>query len=381
METPSERRLYVRPYDEVRDILLERLAAGRNPMDNAPKEETRAIIERLGTTEREEWGRVFSAAAEPHFQAGLAAEANGDRARARREFRSAFGLFRVARYPAPNSPAKRAAYKRSQDAYFKLAALSDNGVRRIVAPYVGEAAPGAPIVGYLHRPKVEGKLPIVVQWGGIDSFKEDRRPEPYLAAGVAVLAIDMPGVGDAPIPGSENGQSLWDGVFDWIETKPGLDSQRIAVVGSSTGGYWATKLAHTHRHRIRAAVTHGGPAHYAFQSDWIARAARGEYPFELAETLACAFGRASAAEWIDFAPRLSLLDQGALDGPSAPLLCVNGVDDSVFPISDMYLLLQHGDAKSARFFPGGHMGHGPQLFPTIIAWLVRELKPRLGGGE
>ena len=123
-------------------------------------------------------------------------------------------------------------------------------------------------------------------------------------------------------------------------------------------------------------MTHGGPAHHAFQPDWIARAARGEYPFELAETLASAFGRATAAEWLDYAPRLSLLDQGILDRPSAPLLCINGVDDSVFPIEDMYLLLQHGGAKSARFFPGGHMGHGPAIFPTIVSWLVRELLPR-----
>ena len=27
-----------------------------------------------------------------------------------------------------------------------------------------------------------------------------------------------------------------------------------------------------------------------------------------------------------------------------------------FPIADMYLLLEHGDPKTARFFPGGHMG-------------------------
>ena len=240
-------------------------------------------------------------------------------------------------------------------------------------PYVGDQARGASIVGHLHRPRRDGLLPVVVQWGGIDSFKEDRRPAPYLAAGLAVLAIDMPGVGDAPIPGSETGEELWNGVFDWIAAEPGLDERRIALVGSSTGGYWATKLAHTHRDRIAAAVNHGGPAHLAFEAGWIARASRGEYPFELAETLASAFGRTTAAEWLDYAPRLSLLDQGVLDRPSAPLLCVNGIDDSIFPIEDMYLLLRHGGAKSARFFPGGHMGHDPNLFPTIVNWITQEL--------
>jgi esterase FrsA len=373
METQCAQSLYVRPYTDVRNMLLTRLAAARNPFDHAPAAEARAILDTLGTLDRERWAMAFSAAAEPHYEAGLAAEANGDPEAAAREYLAAFGLFRVARYPAPNSPAKQVAYRRSKDAYFKVAGLSEFGVRRIEMPYAGTEAPGSSLIGYLHRPQRDGKLPLVVQWGGIDSFKEDRRPEPYLAAGFAVLAMDMPGVGDAPIPGSERGEELWNGMFDWIASQPDLDARRVAVVGASTGGYWATKLAHTHSDRIAAAVTHGGPAHHAFQPDWIARAARGEYPFELAETLACAFGRATAAEWIDYAPRLSLLDQGVLDRPSAPLLCINGVDDSVFPIDDMYLLLQHGSAKAARFFPGGHMGRGPAIFPTIVTWLAQEL--------
>ena len=63
-----------------------------------------------------------------------------------------------------------------------------------------------------------------------------------------------------------------------------------------------------------------------------------------------------------------------LDLPSAPLLLVNGVDDSVFPIQDLYLLLEHGSPKSARFFAGeAHMG-GPQAAEASLAWLVERLR-------
>jgi pimeloyl-ACP methyl ester carboxylesterase len=182
----------------------------------------------------------------------------------------------------------------------------------------------------------------------------------------------MPGVADAPLPGSEDAERMWDAVLEFIAGRSDLDRDRVGIHGGSTGGYWATKVAHTHQDRLRAAVNQGGPAHFAFQKDWIARAQRGEYPFELAETLACAFDRSSGEEWVEFAPNLSLLSQGILDRPCAPLLCVNGVNDTVFPIADMHLLLEHGRPKSARFYPGGHMGGG-NAQAVIIDWLKEKL--------
>jgi hypothetical protein len=38
--------------------------------------------------------------------------------------------------------------------------------------------------------------------------------------------------------------------------------------------------------------------------------------------------------------------------------CINGVNDRVFPIADLHLLLEYGGPKAARFYPGGHMGGG-----------------------
>jgi hypothetical protein len=54
-------------------------------------------------------------------------------------------------------------------------------------------------------------------------------------------------------------------------------------------------------------------------------------------------------------------------------LIVNGKDDLQTPIADLYILLEHGTPKSARVFPGGHMGQTPETLPTIIRWLLNEL--------
>ena len=74
-----------------------------------------------------------------------------------------------------------------------------------------------------------------------------------------------------------------------------------------------------------------------------------------------------------FAPGLSLLEQGISIGPSAPLLLVNGTQDSVFPIQDMHLLMEHGNPKSARWYAHeGHMG-SPEAIGVIVDWLRTHL--------
>jgi hypothetical protein len=365
-------RFSPRPIDEVRAELLCRARENRNPFLFTIYDEVAPVISGLRSLDRDDWAQVFGALAAPYEEKAAKAEAAGDRHSAMKYYTVAYDYYHVARYPTPNSPAKLKAYRKSQENFVKAARYLDPPLERVEMPFQGRPGEGEISVGYLSKPKNVEKPPVLVLWGGIDAFKEERRVEPFLRAAIATLTIDMPGVADAPLAGSEDAERLWNAVFDWIESRPDVDSGRKAILGGSTGGYWATKVAHTHRERLRAAVNQGGPAHFAFKEDWIFKAQRGEYPFELAETLACAFGRETAEEWVAFCPRLSLLDQGVLDRPSAPLLCVNGVDDTVFPIADMYLLLAHGNPKEARFFPGGHMG-GSAATGAIVEWLRKQL--------
>jgi dienelactone hydrolase len=337
-------------------------------------DEVERIFGNIHSLDRDEWAAAFSAVAAPYAEQARAAEVAGDAAAAQQSYLRAYAYYRMARYPAPNSPGKRVAYERSVDMYLAAAQYLDPPLERVVMPFHRRAGEGDAVVGYLRRPAGQEKPPVIVRWGGIDSFKEEWNAATILARNLAMLAIDMPGVGAAPIPGSEDAERLFDAVFDWIASRPDLDADRIGIIGGSTGGYWAAKLAHTHRERLCAAVNWGGCAHYAFTPEWIEQAQRGEYALELAETLASAFGLQTFEEWVEYAPRLSLLDQGILDRPCAPLLLVNGVQDTIFPIADMYLLLEHGDPKSARFYPTGHMARTPQTEPMVLDWMERRLR-------
>jgi esterase FrsA len=131
---------------------------------------------------------------------------------------------------------------------------------------------------------------------------------------------------------------------------------------------------------LACTVSHGGCVHHAFEPGWIEEAQWGEYPFELAETLAYAFGRNTFDEWVEYAPQLSLLRKGILDQPCADILVVNGRHDSVFPISDCYLLLEHGMPKSARFFDASHMGYTPATERIIVDWIASRLQTQ-GGNQ
>jgi hypothetical protein len=304
----------------------------------------------------------------------LSAEAAGRQRGAIGNYTLAYGYYRAARYPCMNSPSKREAYRKSQEMHMASARDLDPPLERVQMPFTGRPGEGESCIGLLRVPRSTQPLPVALAWGGIDAFKEERRIEPFLARGFATLCIDMPGVGDAPLTGSEDAERMWDAVFDWIAAEPRLEADQVVLWGCSTGGYWSAKLAHTHRQRVTGAVEHGGAIHYAYQPEWILASQHGEYPFELVETLASAFGRSTFDEWLEYAPKLSLLDQGILDQPCAPLLCINGLHDSVFPVADQYLLLEHGRPKSIRLYDTGHMGYTARTMTDILAWIDQTLE-------
>jgi dipeptidyl aminopeptidase/acylaminoacyl peptidase len=166
-------------------------------------------------------------------------------------------------------------------------------------------------------------------------------------------------------------------VFDWVRAQGDLDGGRVVACGMSFGGYWANKVAHTHREYLAGVCSWGGGAHLVFQPDWTARSRYADsYLTDLTISRGNSMGILDYDDYVRFVPRLSLLEQGLVDQPCAPLLLVNGKGDTQTPVEDIYFLLEHGSPKSARVFPGGHMGRTPQTVPTILNWLWEQVAPR-----
>jgi pimeloyl-ACP methyl ester carboxylesterase len=317
--------------------------------------------------------------AEEHWQRAQSA-APADREAACGEYRRAWRLFHFARWPTENAPAKRHARERALEAFRLYAPLLDPPLEAVRIPCEhGE------IAGYLRLPRTPRPAPLVFASAGLDSRKEDiaAHSDACLKHGVALFALDMPGTGESPLPAADpNGDRVFSAALDYLAGRPELDPGSVVVQGRSWSGYWAAKLAVTERTRLRGAVVHGGPIHHYFQSAWLtASLATGEYLYDYLPAKCAMLGARGLEDMLARARPYSLLDQGLLDRPSAPMLVVNGARDTQVPVADAYLLLEHGDAKEAWLNPqGGHMGRSPQWPAAAIAekvlmpWILRRLR-------
>lgn len=343
----------------------------------APDEGGR-LVDQLTGLDGESWASVWGAAGDRAREAGEAAERAGDTKRAETELMRAHGLYFMGRFPCPNHPAKQRCAELERSTYVAAARHWKEPVERVSIPFDGRAGEGREVIALVRRPKDVARPKVIVMWGGVDACKEQMTAasNAFLAAGLATVVIDNAGTGESPIRGVVDAERQFVCAIEWAASQRDLDAAKVGCLGRSFGGYWATKLAHLHPERIAGAVNWGGGAHYMFQRDWV-EASRypDSYLMELVETRSMMLGAKNDEEYITFFERLSLLEQGILERPCAPLLLVNGKEDRQCPIADVHLLTEHGSPKHVRLFPGGHMGHTPRTMPTIVEWLRERVSP------
>lgn len=372
-----------RTLEEVKQDVLNRIGK-RSPFEDATLEDANAVLGSLGSLDRDHWAEQWGKIGAAHEARAQQLALDGARAEAVAEahFR-AFNYYRIGRYPVTSTPGKIAAYRHALRNFLKAARCFEPPLEIAEIPFEGKK-----VVGYLQLPRGIVRPPVVMHWGGVDGWKEDRQRHSRALhrAGFATFTMDMPGTGENPLryadPGAER---TFSAAIDHLIARDDVDGNRIGVWGGSFGGYWAAKLAYVEAKRIKAAVNHGGGVHYGFQENWLRPAltrTASQYllgPASLLDARSYVMGVSSLEELLAIAPALSLREQGLLDRPSAPLLLVNGKKDDQQPIEDLYLMLEYGNPKEARVYPeGGHMGRSrdtddAQIAELIIAWLQSRL--------
>ncbi len=358
-----------RSFEDIKEGIRSRIGQ-RTPFALADKQETEEVLARLKGVEPEPWAEAWSSVGARWEKIASVAEESGSSQRAKEAYFKATAYYGIARHPFPSSPGKREAYRKTRESYLAAARYLDPPLERVSIPFEGKE-----IIGYLRLPS-KGPAPLIMHWGGIDNWKEERHSfaESFLHEGWGCFVMDSPGSGECPVLASPDSHRVYSAALDYLSTRSEVKAHRIAVVGGSFGGYWATKMAFVEHSRLRAVVNWGGPIHYFFQPEWQEKSRNAtSYLFDLIEARANLFGLRTFEELVEVMPALSLKTQGWLDKPCAPLLLVNGREDKQVPIEDLFLLLETGNPKTIRLFPGGHMGESPDIFPTILRWLHRQL--------
>jgi dienelactone hydrolase len=362
---------------EAKEWMRSRLKSRTHPMNALSADEGEAWIGAVPGLDGESWGSYWGALGDRAAQEAQAAERAGDGEGAMRLYQKASGLYFMGRFPCPNHPAKQRCAVAEREAYLAASRHWKEPIQKVNVPFAGRAGEGSEVILLVRRPANVECPPVVLMWGGVDACKEQMTAasDALLAQGVATVAMDNAGTGESPVRGVQDAERQFLAAMDWVAAQADLAGARVGLLGRSFGGYWATKLAHLVPERIAGAVNWGGGAHHMFQPEWV-QASRypDSYLMELVETRRSMLGAADDAEYVAFFQRLSLLDQGLLDQPCAPLLLVNGKEDRQCPVADIHLLLEHGSPKSVRLFPGGHMGLTPQTLPTIVEWLAKQVR-------
>jgi len=337
----------------------------------------------------DEYAKPFFPIAQQLMAQSQEAMSKGSTPEARDLFLRAAAVYRIARFPINRSPLSQEAWEKGKVAYEMAGELLDPASLPLEVPFTHvDTSAGDRDVGiqaYLRMPKgakpVEG-WPVLLFICGLDAYKTDHTPrtQEHVDRGFATLSFEIPGTGDCPAAPNDptSPDRLMSSVIDWVTANASryeFNLKKVIARGISTGGYYAFRIAHTHADRLLAVVAQGGGCHHMFDAAWIRAQNQMEYPFALADALAYKFGYRDADpetglfRYVAEARKFSLVDSGIVETPSCKLLVINGMEDSIFPIEDSFIVATRGEKKDliARG-DRRHMGN-PGAEKLLYEWI------------
>ena len=268
----------------------------------------------------EDWCRLWSERAAIHEALGANALAENQRISAAGHYTRAAVCYHFGKFlfVIDMAQMKRAHMKAVECRNKALPHLAPPG-ERIAISYEGRE-----LYGNLRTPAGATRPPVAVMCMGLDSAKEEMEDYEarFLARGVATLAFDGPGQGEAEYdfalcPEYERPVKA---VVDWLETRGDIDAKRVGIWGVSLGGYYAPRAAAFER-RLKACVALSGP--YARSASFEGR------PSINVETFRVRAKCATLEDAGKVARRISL--EGIAKNISCPIYIVAGTKDRLTP--------------------------------------------------
>lgn len=306
-----------------------------------------------------------------------------DKETAKALYLRANAVFRLARFPYIGTELKRKVFEEQKEVYLRGARLWDIPVDEVVIPHQHAAnGDGDRIPLYIRKPNGTGPFPTILLITGLDGHRPDNteRTQEHLNRGWATVICDIPGTTvDCPANKRDplSADRLFTSILEWIKATPYLDPNRVIAWGLSAGGYYAIRLAHTHKDRLLGSVGHGAGTHHYIGREWLEQIDKHEYPFGLEEAYVQKYGYKSFEEMKEKCQDEFSLLSGKGEGvavvgqgmQSCRLLLINGELDGCMPIEDSLLLSEYGRPKEIRVVKNrAHMGY-PEANGVVYPWL------------
>jgi len=269
-----------------------------------------------------------------------------------------------------NNPKRIAWQEKKRACYDKFIRYAGRPIERVEFPYDGKLAQAL-----LHLPpnmKPGEKVPCVMYIPGMDGVKEDNpmNNDPLLERGVAILAVDGPGQGETRERGikctASNCADVGKLACDYLVKRPEIDADRLGVMGSSMGSYWAPRVVAAEP-RFKACAVSGvcvEPGQYAIFN-------MSSPTFKLNYMYMAGYDDEAAFD--EFARTLTLEGIGAKI--ACPYMIVAGEDDEHCDMKFVYALMEEiRSPKLLVVYEGEkHSIRNPRARVLLINWLADRL--------
>jgi dipeptidyl aminopeptidase/acylaminoacyl peptidase len=323
-----------------------------------------------GISHWDEWCAAWSARAAVHEDLGKEALAAGYTFSAAEHLTRAGVCYHFAKFVfVQDDEQMRAAHRKAVECRRAALPYLDPPGERVEIPYEGTR-----LYGILRKPRGIAHPPIVVMCMGLDSAKEemDAYESIFLARGLATLAFDGPGQGEAeyelPIRGDY--EVVVKSVVDWVERQDSIDGARVGLWGVSLGGYYAPRAAAFEK-RVQACIALSGP--YDWSELWPQMNPLTCEAFRVRAKC----GTTEAAR--EYGARLTL--KGVASNITCPLYIVAGKLDRIVPWQDAERLAREasGPVELLMIEDGNHVANNRAYrYRTQSAdWMARQLGARV----
>lgn len=221
------------------------------------------VARSLPVGDEEAWQSGFSGLAAQLDEQATKAASDGHAVTAREKWLRASTYYRFAGQLSALAGVSVPHVEDSRRCFRAATAGGVHSAEPVDVPFQGEA-----LAGYLVRTAGNDQpAPAVIVSGGIDAFAEEMYPKIGAALarrGYTALLLDGPGQGESArrgISGRYKYESACSAAFDFLTSRAAVDSTRIAVLGASLGGYYATRAA-AYEHRLAACVIWGATGNF-----------------------------------------------------------------------------------------------------------------------